>query len=164
MPKLPEPWRAWFDRATANRARLSDGMISEGAFYVAGDPDLSEGPDPALLADGLRLFASRGSCPPELLSALADMFDPPAAYREATAKIVRPRGGKAARYTWYEVGQRADELAERDGYASAIAAVCVEFGYGETAAKNALANYREADRLYWEATQDAGSSSSSNRD
>ena len=143
MPRLPEPWQGWFDTATANRNRISEGRIAEGRFVIDAEPDLAQPPDPVFLAEGLRLFAERGECPPELLSALADLFDPPAGARGVTARLIQPRGGKAAKYSWIDIGQKADELADRDGYASAIAAVCAEFGIGETAAKDALRHYRE---------------------
>ena len=144
MPKLPEPWQGWFDTATANRNRISEGRIADGRFVIDAEPDLAQPPDGGFLAEGLRLFAERGVCPPELLSALADLFDPPAGKRGAMARLVQPRGGKAAKHSWFEIGQMADELADRDGYASAIAAVCAEFEIGETAAKRALADYRSA--------------------
>lgn len=144
MPKLPEPWQGWFDTATANRNRISEGRIADGRFVIDAEPDLGQPPDPVFLAEGLRLYAERGECPPELLTALADLFDPPAGKRGATARLVQPKGGKAAKHNWYDVGQMADELADRDGFASAIAAVQAEFEIGETAAKDALRQYRES--------------------
>ena len=63
--------------------------------------------------------------------------------RNTTARLVQPQGGKAAKHDWFTIGQVADELADRDGYASAIAAVQAEFGIGETATKDALRLYRE---------------------
>tara|TARA_B100000678_G_scaffold274004_1_gene264776 strand:+ start:61 stop:510 length:450 start_codon:yes stop_codon:yes gene_type:complete len=142
MPKLPEPWQGWFDTATANRNRISEGRIADGRFVIDAEPDLGQPPDETFLAEGLRLLAGRGECPPELLSALADLFDPPAGRRGATARLIQPKGGKAAKNSWYDIGQLADELADRDGYASAIAAVCAEFEIGESAAKDALRQYR----------------------
>ena len=147
MPRLPEPWQGWFDTATANRNRISEGRIAEGRFVIDAEPDLAQPPDPVFLAEGLRLFAERGECPPELLSALADLFDPPAGKRGATARLVQPKGGKAAKHSFFEIGQMADELADLDGYASAIAAVCTEFEIGETAAKEALRRYRDSREL-----------------
>lgn len=144
MPTLPEPWQGWFDTATANRNRISEGRIADGRFVIDAEPDLGQPPDPVFLAEGLRLFAERGECPSELLSALADLFDPPTGKHGATARLVQPRGGKAAKHSWFEIGQMADELADCDGYASAIAAVCAEFEIGESTAKAAHRTYRIA--------------------
>ncbi len=86
-----------------------------------------------MLAYGLRQIADDpASCPPDLLRALADMFDPPAQHTGATAKIVRPRGGKASGLDAWAIGQEADELAERDGFTSAIVAICAKHGCSET--------------------------------
>lgn len=142
MPKLPEPWQGWFATATADRTRISEGRIADGRFVIDAEPDLGQPPDPVFLAEGLRLYAERGECPPELLAALADLFDPPDGQRGATARLIQAKGGKAAKHSWYDIGQMADELADRDGYASAIAAVQAEFEIGETAAKDALRRYR----------------------
>lgn len=116
----------------------------EGRFVIIAEPDLAQTPDPVFLAEGLRLFAKRGECPPELLSSLADLFDPPAGKRGVTARLIQPKGGKAVKHSFFAMGQMADELANRDGYASAIAAVCAEFEIGETTAKKALTDYRMA--------------------
>ena len=144
MPRLPEPWQGWFDTATANRNRISEGRIAEGRFVIDAEPDLAQPPDPVFLAEGLRLFAERGECPPELLRALADLFDPPAGKRTVIAQMVKPKGGRAAKHSYFDIGQWAIELIDRDGYASAIAAVQAEFEIGESAAKQAVRRYRKA--------------------
>ena len=144
MPKLPEPWQGWFDTATANRNRIREGRIADGRFVIDAEPDFGQPPDPALLAEGLRLFAYRGGCPPEALRALADLFDPPAGKRGTKAVLVQPKGGRAAKHSWYDIGQMADELSDLGGYDYAILTVCREFGVSETTAKGALAQYRAA--------------------
>lgn len=145
MAKIPVPWTLWFETAIGRRNRPLSAAIGERGFYWTTATDPSSPADPAMMAYGLRQLADDPTkCPPDLLRALADMFDPPAEHSGATLKIARPRGGRSARLDAWAIGQEADELAERDGYASAIAAVCAKHGCSETTAKAALSDYRRA--------------------
>ncbi|WP_242120526.1 hypothetical protein [Sphingomonas lacusdianchii] len=145
MAKVPMPWALWFETAIGRRNRPLSAGIGENGFHFTIAVDSSSPPDPAMMAYGLRQLADDPTnCPPDLLRALADMFDPPAEHSGATLKIARPRGGRNARLDAWAIGQEADELAERDGYASAIAAVCAKHGCSETTAKGALTDYRRA--------------------
>ena len=143
MAKIPVPWTLWFETAVGRRNRPLSAEIGPNGFHPTTGRDPSSPPDPAMMAYGLRAMANNPTqCPPDLLRALADMFDPPADHSSATLKIARPKGGRSARLDAWAMGQEADELAERDGYASAIAAICKKYSCRETSAKEALAHYR----------------------
>lgn len=145
MARLPIDWRTWFDTAIGKRNRINSAQIGPSGFEPMIVGDNSSPPDPAMLAYGLRQYAGEGGqCPPEFLSALADLFDPSAQHEGFSARIVRPKGGKAARLDAWAIGQEADTLAERDGYESAIAAICERHRCSESTAKAALALFRDS--------------------
>lgn len=156
MAKLTPSWETWLDTAVGKRNRLLSATLGGNGFAPMIKGDNSSPPDPPMLAYGLRIFArDGGQCPPGFLMALADMFDPPAGHSGATAKIVRPKGGKAASFDAWAIGQEADELATRDGYESAIAALSHKHTCSPTTVKQALTDYRAGMAAHDEAVRDA---------
>lgn len=149
------PWRTWFDTATGKRNRSASATVAGDDFAPLILGDHSSPPNAAMLAHGLRMYAKAGGqCPPDFLEAVADLFDPPPAYKGATAKIMRPRGGKTGALDMWAIGQRFDELAPA-GFEAALIQVRKEAGCSETTAKQALSDYRASMAAHAEATREA---------
>ncbi len=145
---FPFAWMIWLDTVEGKRGRESSmGVGDDGRIGYRTDCEPSSEPDPGLFAAGLRAFAASGeTVPPALLSRIADMFDPPKAHKGATAKLTRPKGGKAPTYDWIEIGRRTEQqLAEagRGKWADTVHKVAIEFGCSETIVKDALRQWRQ---------------------
>ena len=107
------PWQLWF----------------EPAIKVA---------DNSVFADGLRRAAQSGDISPEMLIKMANLFDPPPGYKGPTARLVRPKGGRSAKFDTIEIGREAYlqvKAGKRDGVVITLAK---KFGCDERTVRRAL--------------------------